>query len=46
MKELNKKDYDLILSVLLNPKAKLDDVDKAHLDIIKLKLLYKSTSHE
>ncbi len=39
MEQLNERDYDLLLSVLLDKK--LDDYDKSALDLVKLKLLYK-----
>ncbi len=44
MEKLDTRDYSLLLSVLLNKK--LDEADKAALDLVKLKLLYKVNKHE
>tara|TARA_Y100001973_G_C5194410_1_gene333196 strand:+ start:1492 stop:1644 length:153 start_codon:yes stop_codon:yes gene_type:complete len=39
MEQLDTRDYNLLLSVLL--KEKLNQADRAALDLVKLKLLYK-----
>tara|TARA_B100000519_G_C14261030_1_gene448071 strand:+ start:24375 stop:24527 length:153 start_codon:yes stop_codon:yes gene_type:complete len=42
MEKLDKQDYNLLLNVLLNNNLKLNDKDKASLDLVKLKLLYET----
>jgi len=39
MEQLDTRDYNLLLSLLL--QKKLNNEDKAALDLVKLKLLYK-----